>query len=204
MLALSGCGTDRATPADGSATCSTPVSLVDHMQWTLSDSDSPFSASPDGGPGGCPDGAPPDGASCPDAGPAVARCGPDDVRFEIFGEEPSLQVDTRFCNWVTLEQPAIAGAEQGEPRTVRLWYFMQATPAPATAVAALAFGNQMVWQDSLELPADRGGLLYDTTTWPVAIDRGDPIRFHLHNHGSNSWNLIELSALQPAPCGAGE
>ena len=33
----------------------------------------------------------------------------------------------------------------------------------------------------------------ETSGAPADVSRGAPIAFHVHNHGANTWQLIELS-----------
>jgi hypothetical protein len=196
---------------DGAGTCTTPLALADPMLWTLTDpSLDPFAERFDagvercvgdaGGPSDGPDDGATDGSGDGAACTGPVRCGADEARFEWFGSDPSLQIDTRFCNWATVEQPALADVEAGEGRGIRVWYFAQTPPEPTLAVAAVAFGGEVVWQDEIELPVSRGSLLYDLSTWPASIGKGATISFHLHNHGDNSWNLLELSVVRTVPC----
>jgi hypothetical protein len=39
-----------------------------------------------------------------------------------------------------------------------------------------------------------GGLIARQRTLERALPAGAPVYFHLHNHGANSWSLVEVSA----------
>ena len=64
----------------------------------------------------------------------------------------------------------------------------------AEAHVAVLFGDQLVWEVLTPIPSDPG--IYDIEIEaPVDLAEGEAIHFHLHNHGSNTWNFLELSAL---------
>ena len=49
------------------------------------------------------------------------------------------------------------------------------------------------WTKRLPIPAE-GGLIVKEVRATSAIPAGSTVFFHLHNHGMNSWALVELSA----------
>lgn len=166
------------------ATCQQVLSLVDHTMWTLLDADEdPFYSN----------------VGRIDV-PAV--CGSAATNFEKFGQEPSVNLDTRFCNWGTLMQASLLDIESGDPIAFRVWHFMQDSIGGATqAYLAIRISDTIVWNDTLPLPAT-GGLFYETIAAPLDAPAGTPVYWHVHNHGANQYNLIELSVQKTVACAA--
>jgi hypothetical protein len=172
-----GCGDDPSQ-------CERKDTLVDHHDWTfLPPAQDPFRVdSPDGGT------------------PKVVCSTAAQANFEIFGGEESFTVYTRGeCSWVTLEQPALIDVAEGEPLFLRIFYFSQATFDPAQARVLIAFDDQIAWSTTVPLPTT-SGLLYETISAPRRITPTTRVRWHLDNHGDNSWNILELSVTRSGPC----
>lgn len=127
------------------------------------------------------------------------RCSTAAVTLEELGAEPTLTINTSVCTWSTMEQPSLLAVDAGEPLNVRIWYFSQTAVEPAMAKLLLAAGEDVFWSGEVPLPTS-SALLAETFAAPMAIPLGTPIRFHLGNHGANSWNLIELSAQRMGEC----
>ena len=56
---------------------------------------------------------------------------------------------------------------------------------------AISIGESILWEVREPIPSGSGG--YDETI-PAPFDAaaGEPIYFHVHNHGANEWSLIEI------------
>ena len=123
--------------------------------------------------------------------PALTECAPDGWKSEALGDEASLQVETRLCRYLAVSQPSQVDLRKGELLRVRLFHFQLSAPAPTEAHVALQIGD-VRWQQRVAIPSESAVI-----TGEVAIDgdieTGTPVVFHLHNHGENSWNLIEVS-----------
>jgi hypothetical protein len=65
-------------------------------------------------------------------------------------------------------------------------------PAASEAHLALQVGEHLIWEAFVPIPTD-SDLLMDTWTAPADIPAGEDIYFHVHNHGNNEYNLIEVS-----------
>lgn len=129
-----------------------------------------------------------------------ATCGPEDVQIQSFGEDDAVEIDTRFgCGWATVEQPTLVDLHAGDEVQVRVFYFSQATFPEAQAEVAIAFDEDIVSTTLVDIPTES-----DLIAPRVPIERdvpaGSTARFHVGNHGDNSWNLIELSQIFSAPC----
>lgn len=152
----------------------TRISLIDHARWTrLEREDDPF----------------------PDR-PAELDCAAEAVAPEALSGELALGVDTGGCRYVTVRQTTRAPIAIGETVVVRLWHFALSAPAPAQAHAAIDVGGVTVLDERVEIPAP-GGLIKVEVVIDHAMAAGAPVHFHLHNHGANSWALVEVSAGPP-------
>jgi hypothetical protein len=112
---------------------------------------------------------------------------------EPFGGDLVFEVNTGFCNWGTFEQPLLDDVAAGELVQPRLWHFELTSPFPAEGYAALAIGHDVVWEYRVAIPSE-SALAADGWIAEANIPAGTPIRFHVHNHGINSWNLVEITA----------
>jgi hypothetical protein len=146
------------------------VSLVAHELWTmLGPAEDPF-----------------------DDRPLLVECTRAAVIAETLADEPALGVDTGLCNYLTVSQPTLEDVAVGQTLKVRLWHFALTAPEPAEAHAALLVDGMEVMDEKLPIPAP-GGLIVKEVRAARAIPAGSPVFFHLHNHGMNSWALVELS-----------
>lgn len=186
VLMASGC--DAFAPK-----CEIKPSLVDHQLWTLV----PVESDPL---------MPPvrDAGSAEDAGltpdERIGRCGPPEINFEDFGQEPAFSVQTSSrCHWVTVEQPLLEAVKKGEELTTRVWYFSQSAFGETEGKLQLAFGDEVIWTKSVPLPTE-SGLVFSEFPSPVDAPAGTQVRWGLSNHGSNSWHLLELSLTRLEVC----
>lgn len=154
------------------APCAT--SLVDHLAWKL---------------------VPESGGEAGDKGP----CGPNDVTFEFFGNGvPSVSVDTRRCSRATLEQPTLVPTMAGETLQLTIYHYAITSTASGDGLMTLAFGDRELWRETVPLPAE-GRLIESKIVLPAAADAGAPIRWHVENHGDNTWHLVEASVMRTCP-----
>lgn len=113
-----------------------------------------------------------------------------------FGGDLVFEVATGACNWATVEQPLQGDIAEGELFRPRLWHFELTSPRPAEGYAAVAIEDRIVWEYRVAIPAPsalvRHGWIADTD-----IPAGTPVRFHVDNHGINTWSLVEITAEPP-------
>jgi hypothetical protein len=148
--------------------------LVDHDLWrVLSASEDPFDDRPEDV--GCDDSA---------------------WGNELIGGEESLEIGTDSCAYLIVAQPSLALGLAGDIVHLRLWHYELNHFEPAEAHAAVSIAGEIVWEVRHDIP---GGSGMDPPYWdaPSDFEIGDEVLFHLHNHGSNTWNFIELSAAPP-------
>jgi hypothetical protein len=145
------------------------VSLVDHRAWRIAEpGEDPWLAHR------------PEDVSCPEG----ARSSED------FAELPSFGVDTGLCPYTTVTQPTTTAICEGEALYVWLWRFQLTGPEGAEATMAVALEDDVVWQQTVPIPA-RSALVALTVPVPPT-PAGTPIRFHVRNHGDNGYQLLGL------------
>ncbi|HTU58104.1 MAG TPA: hypothetical protein VMF89_06715, partial [Polyangiales bacterium] len=124
---------------------------------------------------------------------------PDEIRCTIAGwfvERGALEVDTQQCNYVLVEHPVQRAVPEGSTVQLELVHFDLDAPEPATAHVALFFGADLQWQREIPIPSF--AYVYKETFQATrALDEGEPIRLHLHNHGQNTWLLDSLYGQVP-------
>jgi hypothetical protein len=124
----------------------------------------------------------PDEVSCPDEARSV----------ETIGGDPSLEIDTGVCDYLAVVQPLLANAVVGDRITGRIWHQALSASEEAEAHLAYSLDGEVVWETWTPIPLDAGIVLPD---FELEFDapEGTPLVFHLHNHGSNTWNVIDLN-----------
>lgn len=122
-----------------------------------------------------------------------ASCPEDAYMPELLGAEPVFSVDTGDCTYITARQPALRDVAKGETFVARVWHFALDAGESAEAHVALRIGDTTVLDARVPIPS-AGGLIAVEEPAISAFSAGTPIYFHLHNHGDNSWSLVELSA----------
>jgi hypothetical protein len=149
----------------------TRVSLVDHSRWTpLGPEKDPFADRP------------------PDS-----VCAPEAVGVELLAEELAYGVDTGGCSYLTARQVTLHDVAAGETVIVRLWHFALDAPSAGEAHAVVDVDGLRLMEERVPIPA-AGGLIKAEVLLDRAVPSGSPVHFHLHNHGANSWALLEISA----------
>ena len=108
-----------------------------------------------------------------------------------YEEDGALEVETGYCNYLSLAQPSRAAIERGDTLHLVLWHADLAFEEPASAHVAVSIGGKLLWQAEVAIPARAN--IYDLRI-PVDFDApaGSAVEFHLHNHGYNTWTLLEL------------
>jgi hypothetical protein len=76
---------------------------------------------------------------------------------------------------------------------VRLWHYeLTNVDGASEAHAALAIAGRTLWEQATPIPS-ASELIRPYLPLEEDLEEGTPIQFHIRNHGSNTWNLIELS-----------
>lgn len=122
-----------------------------------------------------------------------------DVRTETLGVEPSVTVETTFCNHATVMQRLPVFLHAGDRMHTRIWYYSQSSFEGAVARVRLRFDDDDLVARDVPIPAE-SELISEDATMPRDMPVGTAVSFHVGNHGDNSWNLLEVSLFPRAPC----
>ena len=120
--------------------------------------------------------------------PAPVDCG----LAGIFLEGDELDIDTNFCNYAMIEQPGLVEVKEGATITLSMRHFDLTAAEPATAHVALLLGETIAWERTLVIPGPAEVITLDIDA-PIDHPLGAPVRFHLHNHGQNTWTLSSIT-----------
>jgi mono/diheme cytochrome c family protein len=125
--------------------------------------------------------------SLADHRPATLEC-PDN---SWYAEDGALEVETGYCNYLSLGQPSVTELRTGDKLHLVLWHADLAFEEAASAHVAVSIAGKLVWEAQVAIPT--GANIYDVLV-PVDFDApaGSAVEFHLHNHGYNSWTLLKL------------
>jgi hypothetical protein len=132
-----------------------------------------------------------DGDPLPEHRPDTVECPDDSYGTETLNNDQTLTIDTGNCNYFAGRQQTLGPIEEGDQLRARIWHFELTANAPATAHAALLIDGNIVWEKNVEIPAE-SSLYAPEWTAETSYPEGTPVVFHVHNHGNNSWNFIEL------------
>jgi len=124
--------------------------------------------------------------------PESVECPEEATGQEELNGEPSLSIDTSNCNYFSGRQPSLSAIEKGDQLEARLWHFALTGEEGTEAHAAIVIDGEVVWETTVDIPSEEGELLNPTWTAESDVPAGAPVTFHLHNHGDNQWNFIEL------------
>jgi hypothetical protein len=130
--------------------------------------------------------------------PPNVDCSTAGVAAETLSGERVLGVETGLCNYLTATQPTQRAVAARELIKVRLWHFELSAPEPAEAHVCVLIDGLRILDERVPIP-QAGGLIVRRSVAERAIPAGAPVYFHLHNHGANSWALVEVSAGAAAP-----
>ena len=108
-----------------------------------------------------------------------------------YNEDGALEVETGFCNYLSVAQPSLASVAAGDTLRLVLWHGNLAFDTPATGHVAISIDGQIVWQQTVAIPADAE--IFDLSI-PVDFDapEGSKVEYHVRNHGYNTWTLLRL------------
>jgi len=112
-------------------------------------------------------------------------------------EEDTLEIRTEFCNYLSLAQQALLDLEVGTELELAMSHSDLNFNAPSEAHLALSIGGNTLWESTIPIPSD-SSIIKETISLPFAVNRGDSIEVHLHNHGDNAWTVHSLDALVPS------
>jgi hypothetical protein len=99
-----------------------------------------------------------------------------------------------LCNWITLEQPSLRAIRAGDQVEVRTFHAALTAPLSGEARMTFVIGDEIAHDYSTLIPT---GSAWPRTTWTADKDypAGTPLLWHVNNHGSNEYMLIEVNVL---------
>lgn len=118
-------------------------------------------------------------------------------------EEAWLSVRTQNCGYVTVSQPLLHDVEACTALLVHIWYFKFLAPKDVDGVGfelVVTVGDDVqaplfAWSGD-QLPPE-SGLVYEVVQTPRRLLAGEMVHYHVSNHGSNSWEFIQLRSFAP-------
>lgn len=122
----------------------------------------------------------------------IAECLDQFTVLSVYTRRPDGTVG---CNWITFEQPSLTPIRIGDSVEVRAFHFALNAPVGAEAHIMLSIGDELVFEETVLIPRDFE--FYDGT-W-IATEEfppGTPVRFHIDNHGSNEYGLVEVNVIR--------
>lgn len=116
--------------------------------------------------------------------PETVECEPEALSVDLG----LFEVDTGACDYLSASQPSLAAVAAGDRLGVLMYHDSLTFWTEAEAHVALALGDDVVWEASIAIPASSEVYSVELEA-PADAPAGTPVTFHLHNHGSNTWNL---------------
>lgn len=118
-----------------------------------------------------------------------------DCPWAAWGPEAgAFEVQTGVCDYAAFAQPLDVAVGEGDWLDIRVWHDTLDAAEPATGHVAVLLGEQLVWERTVEIPAESAeiGDVVELVA-PVPDDAG--LQIHLHNHGYNSWRFVRVDLL---------
>jgi hypothetical protein len=133
-----------------------------------------------------------DGDPLADHRPNGNTCAEDALRVEATG----FEISTEACSYASVSQPIAVAIKQGDRIHFDVWWATLAALEQAEGHLAVVVGDQIVWQDQVAIPgpADVRAVEYPATFDAPALS---PITFHVHNHGSNTYKIGDITIVKP-------
>ena len=119
--------------------------------------------------------------------------------YHIDGVPPfeSFEVTTGECNFMSASQPLAQALPQGASLELIVWHLDLDASLPGPGHAAISIDGDVLWEVTVDIP--NKAQLYNTMVLtPRDYAMGATIVFHVHNHGTNEWNIQSLM-LRAAP-----
>lgn len=108
-----------------------------------------------------------------------------------FANVAGVEVDTGRCRYLVLGQPLHTALRAGDVVTVSLEHLYLLSDEPAEGHAGVSIGGVRVLDQHVPIPAEPARYVVETAI-DEDIDEGAQLVFHLHNHGANSWRLVDV------------
>lgn len=113
--------------------------------------------------------------------------------WAVETDPPSLELDTGACDYFALTQDLLVDLCAGDTIDVDVRHDGLEADEASVAHVALQIGQWLVLDQELEIPSD-ATVVQLTESAPEPLPAGTQVTLHLHNHGENTWNLLDLVA----------
>jgi len=99
-----------------------------------------------------------------------------------------------LCNWLTLQQPSLRPIRAGDQVEIRMRHAPLTAPVPGSARMMFVIGDEVALDYEVLIPSD---FKFPSEIWiaPRDYPEGTRLFFHVDNHGSNEYMLIEVNIL---------
>jgi hypothetical protein len=100
-----------------------------------------------------------------------------------------------LCTWLTLEQPSLRDIRAGDEVEIRMRHSALTAPVPnGEARMMFTIGDEVALDYEVLIPSD---FQFPSVVWTAPKDypQGTQLLFHVDNHGSNEYMLIEANVL---------
>jgi hypothetical protein len=103
----------------------------------------------------------------------------------------AFEIKTDLCDYATVHQPTLVPLARGDTIHVRIWHDELRAPMPSFGYVGFAIEREVIWSGTQEIPH-----AIDTLEGDVVVERdvaaGTELQVHVHNHGINSWNILDV------------
>ncbi len=136
--------------------------------------------------------------------PAKVPCVQADLLVEEVGnDERWMSVNTQNCGYATLSQPLLEDVPDCSTLLVHIWYFKFLAPKETsvgyeiivTVGDPLLDGGEPLLRVTGDTLPDESGLIYEVVQTKRAYSAGEPVYYHVSNHGQNSWEFIQFRVM---------
>ncbi|MBK8718738.1 MAG: hypothetical protein IPN32_29050 [Deltaproteobacteria bacterium] len=127
-------------------------------------------------------------------GHAPRRC---DLRPHRVGIEQlglSFEIKTGLCDYATVAQPSASVLRVGDVLGIRGWHDELQAPMPSEGFVGVAIDGEILWHTTAAIPGPYGMFRGDLEI-DEELPEGTELQVHIHNHGVNSWNLLDWKTL---------
>lgn len=128
--------------------------------------------------------------------PIAVRCPTNSWGTEELDGNLAVAVTTGFCEYFAVHQETVETVYAGDVLNYRVFHFGLEADFPTRAHVALRLGERVLLDEQIEIPSD-SALLAGQVEVDETVPAGTRAYFHVHNHGTNEYSLIELSAEAP-------
>jgi hypothetical protein len=123
----------------------------------------------------------------PDHRPEGATCAATGWQEELGG----IEIDTGPCPYAVFEQPLLVDLPAGAPIDVLAWHSDLVFEPPAEGHFAIYVAGEPLYDVTVPIPSD-ADVFSTVVDAPIRLEAGAPVVLHLHNHGTNTWNVNRL------------